>query len=57
MPNLILILLVLGSDVRHQLAEVSVVENESQDDCFMNVIGWKLIRVALVDDLSDFCEM
>lgn len=57
MPNLILILLVLCGDVRHQLAEVSVVENESQDDCFMNVIGWKLIRVALVDDLSDFCEV
>lgn len=57
MPNLILVLLVLNSDVRHQLAEVSVVENESQDDCLMNVIGWKLIRVALVDDLSDFCEM
>lgn len=57
MPNLILVLLVLGSDVRHQLAEVSVVENESQDDCLMNVIGWKLIRVALVDGLCDFCEM
>ena len=57
MPNLILVLLVLGSDVRHQLAKVSVVENESQDDCLMNVIGWKLIRVALVDDLSDFCKM
>jgi len=56
-PNLILVLLVLGSDVRHKLAEVSVIENESQDNCFMNVIGWKLIRVALVDDLSDFCEM
>ena len=41
----------------HELTEVWVVENEPQDYRFVDVKRWKLIRVTLVDDLGDFCEV
>jgi hypothetical protein len=41
----------------HELTEVWVVENEPQDDRFVDIKRWKLIRVSLVDDLGDFSEV
>jgi len=57
LPDLLLELTVLISNVLNKLAKLLIVEDHPQDDGFVDIDRGKFVRVALIDNLSDFREM
>ena len=55
--DLLLELTVLISNVLNKLAKLLIVEDHPQDDGFVDIDRGKFVRVALIDNLSDFREM
>ena len=47
----------LLGQVLNQVVEGLVIDNESQNDCLVDISGWELVGIAFVNDLSHFGEV